>query len=90
MEKFAAAVQVIKLLLMLGGSIIEFIMDAEKVLVGKGKGAQKLSWVKAALETAFDALDEITLPFEEFWKTAEKFINKMVSIFNNDGTFTKS
>jgi len=80
---------ILKAIIALLPMVIEAIKAVEEAIPGQGKGEAKLAAIRAILEGAYAAAQDIGLTFSELWPALEKTIAGLVGAFNSAGVFRK-
>lgn len=75
--------QQLKIIIQLLPYLIDLIKLVESNLPEKGKGKEKLQFIRETLEG-------ISPELTEHWVIIEKIITSLVTLFNNTGVFKKS
>lgn len=81
--------EILKLLLSLGPSLIAFVRALEEALPAGGQGAAKLAAVRGFAESAFASAQDVTGSFEQAWPALQSAVDVLVSFFNTAGVFKK-
>lgn len=70
---------IVKLVLQLLPLIEQIVQAAEDLFPQQGAGAQKLSLVKGALETAYSTGNAVEGSFEQIWPTVNNVVTNIVA-----------
>lgn len=82
-------IQLIKAVLSLLPLILEVVRAIEAALPESGQGQTKLSLVRTAVESGYNAASDAVVSFEKLWPALEKTITAVVGAFNAVGVFQK-
>jgi hypothetical protein len=80
---------VIQLLVQLLPILIEAIKAVEAALPEKGQGQAKAAMIRGTVESAFAAVQNAQVNFEDVWPAIQKMIDVIVATFNTTGIFKK-
>lgn len=84
MTKF---LQIILIINQLFPAIVGFIRQIEDAFPEQGQGAAKLEMLRKLLESAFQAIGDVSVTWAEIWPKLQVLINSIVGMFNAVGRF---
>lgn len=79
----------IKLILQILPLIIDTIKAIEAAIPESGAGKAKLDIVRVALQSAYDASNDVIGKFDTIWPMIQNTVGAVVSTFNALGSFKK-
>ena len=87
MQRF---IMIMSIVAQMFGIIATTIKAVEAALPEPGQGGKKLEIVRAALESAFDKVENAGVTFNDVWPTINTVITMLVGVYNSIGLFKKN